>query len=108
MEPRLCLRSPLKLPVTIVFNDKKIDCTSRDFSLGGMYLETDDSFVSMGTEAILSFSLHQDNRPKRHHLNAKVTHTKADGIGISFQRVGKASFHTLQELLKFTRQQNLH
>lgn len=108
MEPRLCLRSPLKLPVTVVFNDKKIDCTSRDFSLGGMYLETDDSFVSMGTEATLSFYLHQGNHQKRHHLNAKVAHTKADGIGISFQQVDKTSFHTLQKLLKFTRQQNLH
>ncbi len=108
MEPRLCLRSPLKLPITIAFNDKKIDCTSRDFSLGGMYLETDDSFVSMGSDAILSFSLHHDNLQKRHHLNVKVAHTKADGIGISFQQVDKAAFHTLQELLKFTRQQNLH
>jgi len=108
MEPRLCLRSPLKLPVTLTLKDKTILGTSRDFSLGGMYLEADDAFVSEGTDAIISFSLHQNNRTKWHRLHAKVAHTKADGIGISFQQLDKAAFNTVQELLIFTRQQNLH
>jgi len=108
MEPRSCLRSPLKLPVKLTFKDKEIHCTSRDFSLGGMYLEADDAFVSLGAETIISFSLQQSNGNKWHSINARVAHTKADGIGISFLQVNKAIFHTLQELLKFTRQQNLH
>ncbi|OUR83507.1 hypothetical protein A9Q82_02145 [Cycloclasticus sp. 46_120_T64] len=108
MEPRSYLRSPLKLPVKLTFKDKEIHCTSRDFSLGGMYLEADDAFVSLGAETIISFSLQQSNGNKWHSINARVAHTKADGIGISFLQVNKAIFRTLQELLKFTRQQNIH
>ena len=108
MEPRLCTRSPLKLPVTLTFKDKKVTCTSRDFSLGGMYLEADDAFVSEGADAVISFSLHQNNRNTWHSLSAKVAHTKIDGLGVSFQQLDKATFNTLQELLHFTRQQNLH
>ena len=108
MEPRSCLRSPLKLPVKLTFKDKEIHCTSRDFSLGGMYLEADDAFVSLGAETTISFSLQQSSSNRWHSLNAKVAHTKADGIGVSFLEVNKAAYQTLQELLKFTRQQNLH
>jgi len=108
MEPRSCIRSPLKLPVTVTFKDKKVACTSRDFSLGGMYLEADDAFVSQGAEAIISFSLHHENHNKWHSLSAKVAYTKVDGLGISFKHLDKVAFDTLQELLHFTRQQNLH
>jgi len=108
MEPRLCLRSPLKLPVTVSFGDKEIHCICRDFSLGGMYLETDQAFVSMGANAEISFSLNQGQQHKWHNLRAKIAHTKADGMGVSFQHIDKPSFDTLQKLLKFSRVQNLH
>jgi len=108
MEPRLCLRSPLKLPITLTFRDKEVLCTSRDISLGGMYLEADDAFVSAGAEAMLSFSLHQNSNNKWRSLKAVVAYTKADGLGISFQQIDKEAFNSLQELLLFTRQQNLH
>ena len=108
MQPRLSLRSPLKLPVTLSLKDKKVTCTSRDFSLGGMYLEAKDFFISAGAEVIISFYLHQDHSNKWHSLSAKIIHTKADGAGVSFQQIDKSAFSALQELLHFTRQQNLH
>ncbi|GEM_PF-668115 len=109
MEHRACMRSPLKLPITIEFEGREIYCTTRDFGLGGISLELDNTLLIPGSETKLVFSLHQDNtRGKRHTLDAQVAYTKHDGIGLSFSQLDKVSFDTLHALLKFTKKQNLH
>jgi len=60
MEHRACMRSPLKLPITIKFEGREIYCTTRDFGLGGICLELDNTLLVPGAEAKLVFSLHQE------------------------------------------------
>jgi len=108
MELRSCLRSPLKLPIAIAFEGKEINCTTIDFSLGGMCLELDNTLLTAGAETKIKFSLTQDNREKKHMLKANIAYTKADCIGLSFSELDSSSFNSIKELLKFTRKQNLH
>ena len=108
MELRSCLRSSLKLPIEILYGENNIPCITKDFGLGGMYLELENAPITMGEDAKILFTLHHDNGERKHVLNAKIAHTSSDGIGLSFSQLDKVAYNSLQELLKYTRKQNLH
>lgn len=108
MELRSCLRSPLKLPITLTTNDTDISCITRDFGMGGMFIELEDSHLKEGEPAQVIFSLYQDSGERTHKLNAKIAHLADGGLGLSFSQADTSTFRTLQELLKYTKKQNLH
>ncbi|PCH84659.1 MAG: hypothetical protein COB26_05150 [Piscirickettsiaceae bacterium] len=108
MELRSCLRSPLKLPITLTTNDTEVTCITRDFGMGGMFIELDNSPLKAGQSAQVVFSLYQDSGERTHRLNAKIAHLADGGLGLSFSQADTSTFRTLQELLKYTKKQNLH
>jgi len=108
MELRSCLRSPLKLPITLTSEHKEIHCVVRDFGMGGMFVEVENSDLVIGSDTEINFSLYQDNGEKNHLLHATIAHSSPEGLGLSFSQPNTGSFRTLQELVKYTKKQNLH
>ena len=108
MELRSCLRSPLKLPITLSTQNSEVTCITTDFGMGGMFIELENSDFKAGQSAQIMFSLQQDNGERTHRLNAKIAHLADGGLGLSFSQPDTSSFRTLQELLKYTKRQNLH
>jgi c-di-GMP-binding flagellar brake protein YcgR len=108
MELRSCLRSPLKLPIKLATNNKEVNCITRDFGMGGMFIELEDGSLKAGEETQVIFSIHHDTGDRTHKLSAKIAHLSDGGLGLSFSKPDTATFRTLQELLKYTKKQNLH
>ncbi len=108
MELRSCLRSPLKLPITLTSNNTEVTCITRDFGMGGMFIELENKHLKAGETAQVVFSLYQDSGERTHRLNAKIAHLADGGLGLSFSQADTSTFRTLQELLKYTKKQNLH
>ena len=109
MEQRSCFRSMLKLPILVDSPSAGgVRCASRDIGMGGMFLEATASSFSRGEEVNVVFSLPSEEGGLGHSLTARVTRIAKDGIGVAFFNTDTATFRTLQELLKYSKSQNLH
>lgn len=109
MEQRSCLRSTVKIPVLVDnAGADDIRCACRDVGMGGMFLEASPSGVSKGEEVHVVFSLPSEEGGRDHRLTARVARVEKDGFGVAFFKPDTATFRTLQELLKYSKSQNLH
>ncbi len=109
MEQRSCFRASLKLSMAIDgLGVRGIRCESRDVGMGGMFLEMAKKSLKRGEKVNVIFSLPTERGDHTHCLSARVARIMDDGIGIAFSKPGTATFRTLQELLKFSKNQNLH
>jgi hypothetical protein len=99
----------LKLPVLLDSPGAGgVRCASRDIGMGGMFLEAAASNFSKGEEVNVLISLPSEEGGVGHSLTARVTRIAKDGVGIAFFNPDTATFRTLQELLKYSKSQNLH
>jgi hypothetical protein len=109
MEQRSCLRSAVKIPVLLDNIDTgDIRCASRDVGMGGMFLEASSPNLSKGEEVQMMFSLPTERGGRDYCLTAKVARIEKDGVGITFFNPDTATFRTIQELLRYSKSQNLH
>ncbi len=109
MEQRSCLRSAVKIPVLLDnIGAGDIRCASRDVGMGGMFLEANSPSLSKGEEVQVVFSLPTEKGGRDHYLTARVARVEKDGVGVTFFNPDTATFRTLQELLKYSKSQNLH
>lgn len=108
MEQRNCLRLPINLPVVLSTAEKDISCCTRDFGMGGMFLELDENQLSIGENAKVSFTLNQEKGNSTHCLNVVIARTANDGLGIAFAQSNVSTFRSIQELLKYSKYQTVH
>jgi len=76
--------------------------------MGGMFLEASLSDLSKGEEINVVFSLPSEKGDRKYSLTARVVRVEEDGFGLIFFNTDTATFRTLQELLKYSKRQNLH
>lgn len=108
MEQRNCLRLPLTLPVVLSTTEKTISCTTRNFGMGGMFLELAGNPLSIGEKAKVSFTLSQGQGHSTHCLNVVIARTTNDGLGIAFAQSNVSTFHSVQKLLKYSKFKTVH
>lgn len=108
MEQRDCRRLPLTLPVTLTTRGQSFSCVTRDFGMGGMFLELDETLADKGQQAKISFTLEKNGKKARHRINVIVRRTEAEGLGVSFEQPNAVTYRSVQELLKYGQQQAVH
>jgi len=108
MEQRFCSRLPLALPVILSTADKTLSCTTRDFGMGGMFLELDHNLPNQGERANITFTLEKNGLKTKHRISVIVRRTSDDGLGISFAQPNVVTYRSVQELLKCGQQQTVH
>lgn len=106
MEQRFCNRLPLVLDVTLSTAKRTLSCTTRNFGMGGMFIEAEDNLPSQGEHATINFTLKDDNLKNQHSIKVIIVRTEQDGIGISFAQPNATTYRTVQELLKCGKQQS--
>ncbi len=73
-------------------------CVSRDFSLGGLFLDAPVHLAEVGAELELCFLLPGDGEHRR-RARARVVRRVEEGMGLAFTRQDVVAFRALQEIL---------
>lgn len=81
----------------MIHADGRIECISRNVSLGGMYLITDES-LPYGTKVHLEFHLPALNEDAK--LEGFVRWVKPDGIGVQFGSLRAREVWAFNQLFK--------
>ena len=97
-ERRWCLRKPASLTVELHSGQEKaINCTARDISLEGLFLETSiRPDIASAVKITITSSAQQSTQAIQ--LNAKVVHTATDGFGIVFHDLSIDTVKTMRLL----------
>lgn len=85
-----------------------LPCSMRNFSAGGMFVETDGAVIlPNGTVVELAFSLDDDeNRVNLFRLKAMVVHRCDAGIGLQFLEIDDRYYQRYRRLTSTTRLAN--
>jgi type IV pilus assembly protein PilZ len=96
-EKRVHPRSPLRIPVVCELAGKPaIPGNAKDVSLGGMFVEAEDTSPAFGTPITIVCELPGLGREAR--LPAVVRWTKAGGFGVQFGLLGARETHAITKL----------
>jgi hypothetical protein len=97
-EKRRHPRKDVRIPVTFQLGDgRRIEASSRDMSLGGMFVLT-DTLAPFASSIPVELMVPGAKQPIR--VTATVRWTEADGMGLQFGLMGVRDTHTLTELLR--------
>lgn len=95
-EKRAHTRFPARLKVSFEAEGRRVDCRTRDLSLGGMFLDTTAVSLPFGTEltAMLTLPLLGEATPVR----CVVRWAIASGMGVSFLSLRAAETWAINQL----------
>ena len=97
-EKRSHARSPLSVPLSCRLPDGSVLAgTSRDISLGGMFIAADQR---PGFNTKVTISIHLPGVAGESELPAIVRWTGEDGFGVQFGLLGARTTHAITELLR--------
>ena len=98
MEKRWSTRKEIQLDVVLHHDGAGvIKCKTRDISLEGMFIETENSIFPIDEQVDLDFILQNDNSNKLHHIRAKVVRTTNAGMGVIFREFNPRISHFLRD-----------
>ncbi len=96
MEKRWSLRKAIQLDVVLHHDTAgAIKCKTRDISLEGMFIETDNRTLPIDEPVYLDFIL-QDGDNRLHQIRAKVIRTTDNGMGVMFREFNPRISHFLR------------
>ena len=102
MELRSSPRKRVNLEVELTHNEGvQQRCRTRDFSMGGVFLEAPVQVFPEGVNVDLAFMI-PSNGEHWHAIKARVVRTTDDGMGLAFITPDVMAFRTLQEVLRLT------
>lgn len=103
MEKRWSERRELQVGVDIYRQGGLLgSCHSQDIGLGGAYLDLCGSLdMPKDMEVELVFSLPHENQNTRHKINARVTRSSGEGVGLKFCEFDTGVFRSLQEIMTY-------
>jgi hypothetical protein len=97
-ERRWCLRKPASLIVELHSGQERaVNCTARDISLEGLFLETNIR-PDLASTVKITIAPSAQQSTQTIQLNAKVVHTAADGFGIVFHDLSIDTIKTMRLL----------
>lgn len=94
-------RQPLELDVAVHSDSKlaPIHFTSRNISLGGMFVETKAMILPLKAFVVLAFTLRAGKETTHHRMPALVVRTSKDGAALMFQDFDVSTVRPLREML---------
>ncbi len=98
MEKRWSLRKSIQLDVVLHHDTGgAIKCKTRDISLEGMFIETDNRTLPIDEPVYLDFIV-QDGDSRLHHIRAKVIRATDSGMGVMFREFNPRISHFLRDV----------
>ena len=101
MENRESVRIPYKTDVCVSYKDNFWHGTSKDISVGGMFLIT-NSFPTIGAEILLSFELYDIKA----EIKSVVRWVGKNGFGVQFIDPSVREVHEINKLFKDGREED--
>jgi hypothetical protein len=95
-EKRAHVRFPARLRASFEVDGRRVDCRTRDLSLGGMFLDTTELSQPFGTELAVTVTLPLLAEPAT--LRCVVRWVVRDGMGVSFLSLRAAETWAVNQL----------
>lgn len=108
MENRWASRSPIRLSVDLHCQGIEVmDCSTRDISLHGAYIEVRQLQPDRDACVDLVFRLGKPGDHAKYRVPGKIARSDGEGVGIVFDEMDASSFRTLREVLHSTNVEKL-
>jgi hypothetical protein len=103
MEQRWSTRTPVKLDVDVVYDNRDVEeSITRDICMGGVFVEMGRTVPPLDAMAEITFKVGSGDKRTKHKIKAKVVRIADDGVGLMFRDFDAGSFRALQEILRYT------
>jgi len=100
IDHRWSLRRPLHVDVSLLKHDQTVLAgKTRDFSIGGMFVETKKPMLQRDIPIHVAFTLETEAGASHHRLPAQVIRVANDGVGLMFNDFNVDTVHTLRAML---------
>ncbi|NOX75962.1 MAG: PilZ domain-containing protein [Gammaproteobacteria bacterium] len=94
------IRQALQLEVSVSRTDHEtLRFTSRNISMGGMFLGNTPEKIDEGSNLTVAFSLQTRQGASHHHLPARVARKSNQGTAVVFSDYDMETVHILREVL---------
>lgn len=94
-------RVKFKTEVILISSAKTLSSlSSRDLSLKGLYVETEETFP-LGTEVDIKLSLSGSTSELILNMSGKVTRVEKKGMAVGFSTINEDSFYHLRKIIQY-------
>lgn len=93
MEQRKNTRKNFQTSVSVIFDCTKIDCTSKDISIGGMFVIS-NCFPQVGTEVDVTLSINDEE----YKIPSVIRWRNQNGFGLQFGLIGAKLTHAINQI----------
>ena len=100
VDHRWSLRRSLHVDIKLYVYDQAVICgRTRDFSIGGMFVETESFPEGIDASLVVSFTFQTEKDATHYRLPAQVIRIMQDGIGIMFTDFSSDTLQALRAML---------